>query len=382
MDRREDLILLTPGPVHIDPRRFAALPPMHHRTGRFRDMVIDSGRMLGDLCGTENSAFLFAASGTGAMHAVIANVAHPGARILVVEGGKFGRRWAEIGRAFECEVDVLSFPMGEIVEAARVAERVREFLPDLIALTHVESSTGLRLDVEQVVSALPDNRALIALDAIASAGSERILMDEWGIDILAGAGQKALAAPAGVSFVIASARAMAAAGKNPRPGFYFSFERYSEGMKTGDTPFTPAVHSVQVLHSSLESIRSRGIDTVLERHRASSAALSGAVGELGMRSFPDSPSSSVQAYLPPEGTSCESIIRALGEKHGIIIAGGQDEMAGKIVRTGFPGIYSGQVLERFVTALAEILGSGSIEKALTHLEPAGNLPPLFDSYLT
>ena len=338
--------------------------------------------MLGDLCGTEDSAFLFAASGSGAMEAVIANAAHPGARILVVEGGKFGRRWAEIGRAFECEVDVLQFPMGGRVDQARIAERVTEFSPDLIALTHVESSTGLRLDVEEVVSALPDNRALIALDAIASAGSERILMDEWGIDILAGAGQKALAAPAGVSFVIAGPRAMEAAVKNPRPGFYFSFERYSEGMKTGDTPFTPAVHSVQVLHSSLESIRAQGIDAVLERHRTSSTALSGAVEELGMRSFPDSPSSSVQAYLPPEGASCESIIRFLEEKHGIIIAGGQDEMAGRIVRTGFPGIYSGLILERFVTGLADIFGSGSIEKALTHLEPVRNLPPLFESYLT
>lgn len=382
MDRGEDLILLTPGPVHIDPRRFAALPPMHHRTGRFREMVIDTGRMLGDLCGTKESAFLFAASGTGAMEAVIANVAHPGAKVLVVEGGKFGRRWAEIARAFECEVDILRFPMGEGVDPARVADRAGEFSPDLIALTHVESSTGLWLDIEGIISALPDRRALIALDAIASIGSEKIMMDEWGIDVVAGAGQKALAAPAGVSFVIAGPRAMESAAENLRPGFYFSFERYGEGMKTGDTPFTPAVHSVQVLHGSLESIRSKGIDKVLDRHEVFSGALTTAVEALGMRSFPDSPSRSVQAFLPPEGVSCEAVIRSLGERHGIIIAGGQDEMAGRIVRTGFPGIYSGQVLERLVKGLSDTLDGGGLERALTLLGPVRNLPPLFDSPLT
>ena len=382
MDHGEDLILLTPGPVHIDPRRFAALPPMHHRTGRFREMVIDTGRMLGDLCGTKNSTFLFAASGTGAMEAVIANVARPGAKVLVVEGGKFGRRWAEIALAFGCEVDILRFSMGEGVDPVRVAERVSEFMPDIIALTHVESSTGLRLDVEGIVSALPDRHALLALDAIASVGSEKIMMDEWGIDVLAGAGQKALAAPAGVSFVIAGKRAMEAAAENSRPGFYFSFERYGEGMKTGDTPFTPAVHSVQVLHGSLESIRRNGIDVVLGRHEDASAALTAAVEALGMRSFPDTPSRSVQAFLPPESISCEALIRFLGEKHGIIIAGGQDEMAGRIVRTGFPGIYSGQVLERLVRGLSDSLNTADREKAVALLGPVINLPPLFDSPLT
>ena len=338
--------------------------------------------MLGDLCGAEEPAFLFAASGTGAMEAIVANTAHPGAKILVVEGGKFGRRWGEIARAFGCEVEILKFRMGEGVDPAKVAKRVTSFSPDIIALTHVESSSGLRLDIEAVVSALPDRKALLALDAIASAGSERILMDEWGVDVLAGAGQKALAAPAGVSFVIAGPRALEAASSNPGPGFYFSFERYREGISTGDTPFTPAVHSVQLLHGSLESIRGRGIGAVLERHTAFAGALCDAVGELGMSSFPDSPSSSVQAWLPPDGVSCESVIRYLGEKHGIIIAGGQDEMAGKIVRTGFPGIYAGNVLVRLVEGLSDILGRGSLKQALGHLEEVMDLPPLFESPLT
>jgi aspartate aminotransferase-like enzyme len=382
MDRREDMILLTPGPVHIDPARFAALAPMHHRTGSFRRIVIDTGRKLGDLCGTGEQALLFAASGTGAMEAVIANVTYPGSKVLVVEGGKFGRRWAEIARAFECELEILSFPMGKDIEPARVAERTVEFSPDLIALTHVESSTGLRLDIEGIISALPDRDALLAVDAIASVGSEEIMMEEWGIDVLAGAGQKALAAPAGISFAIAGPRALDASSENPRPGFYFSFKRYGEGMKTGDTPFTPAVHSIQVLHDSLESISGKGIDTVLARHELFSSVVIAAIEALGMRIFAESPSRSVQAFIPPEGVSCDEVIRIMRERHRIVIAGGQDEMAGRILRIGFPGIYSGQVLERFVRSLADSLGGGDMEQAMARLEPVRNLPPLYSPYLT
>jgi aspartate aminotransferase-like enzyme len=377
MDLGEDLILLTPGPVHIDPGRFAGLAPMHHRTGRFREMVIDTGRMLGDLCGTKESAFLIASSGTGAMEAVIANTSRPGSRVLVVEGGKFGRRWAEIAQAFGCEVDTIRFRMGEGIDPDLVAERAAGFSPDLIALTHVESSTGLRIDVERIISALPDRSALVALDAIASAGSEQLLMDRWGIDVLAGAGQKALAAPAGVSFVIAGPRAMESSADNPRPGYYFSFEKYTAGMKTGDTPFTPAVHSVQLLHGSLGRIRDQGIDNVLGRHEKVSKAVASAVETTGLRTFPDVPSRSVHAYTPPEGVSCEALIRSLGERDGIIIAGGQDEMAGSIVRLGFPGIYSGEVLERLIRGLAAILGGDSLEEAMGLLGEVREIPPLF-----
>jgi aspartate aminotransferase-like enzyme len=376
------MILLTPGPVHIDPKRFAALPPMHHRTGIFREIVIETGGMLGDLCGSSRPAFIFAASGTGAMEAVIANTVPPGGRVLVVEGGKFGRRWAEIAGAFGCGVEVLSFGMGEDVDTDLIAERAESCAPDLIALTHVESSSGLRIDVAKITGSLGKTDALIALDAIASAGSEDIRMDEWGIDVLAGAGQKALAAPAGVSFVIAGKRALEAAGANPRPGFYFAFDRYGDGMATGDTPFTPAVHSIQLLHGSLREIMDAGLESVLERHELCSNAVSTAFEHLGMSVLPESPSRSVQAFIPPEGVSCESVVRSLGERHGIIIAGGQDEMAGKIVRTGFPGIYSGEVLERLIEGISDVLGAAGSEEARKALEPLAGLPALFLSPLT
>lgn len=337
--------------------------------------------MLSDLCGAEMPAFLLAASGTGAMEAVIANCAPPGTRVLVAEGGKFGRRWAEIAGAFGCEVDLLAFEPGREIDPDRVARRVREKAPDLLALTHVESSTGLRTDIAKIVSRLEGPRPLIALDAIASVGSERVEMDRWGIDLLAGAGQKALAAPAGVSFVIASRRARQTARRAGHPRYYFSFERFEAGETDGDTPFTPAVAAVQLLHDSLLIMKTAGICAVLDRHELCGGALCRAAETLGLRIFPERPSFSVQAFVPPEGMAADALIGELAERHRIVCAGGQDGLRGRIIRTGFPGICSGAMIERLVRGLSAALSAqgcpADLSGALGHLAQVRTLAPLF-----
>jgi alanine-glyoxylate transaminase / serine-glyoxylate transaminase / serine-pyruvate transaminase len=46
------------------------------------------------------------------------------------------------------------------------------------------------------------------LDGVCSVGSEQILMDAWGIDVVMAASQKGLGTPPGLSVLLASQRAM------------------------------------------------------------------------------------------------------------------------------------------------------------------------------
>ena len=57
---------------------------------------------------------LFAASGTGAVEAVISSVVGPGDRILIHSNGAYGRRMIEIGRVFLArdQVVVVEQPFG------------------------------------------------------------------------------------------------------------------------------------------------------------------------------------------------------------------------------------------------------------------------------
>ena len=47
------------------------------------------------------------------MEASVSNLTSPGDKILVLTAGKFGERWTSLGKAFGCNVDVLSKPYGE-----------------------------------------------------------------------------------------------------------------------------------------------------------------------------------------------------------------------------------------------------------------------------
>ncbi|MBN1163930.1 MAG: alanine--glyoxylate aminotransferase family protein [Candidatus Krumholzibacteriota bacterium] len=348
-------ILISPGPVQVSPARWENIVPVHHRGEYFRTLVKETGAGIAALAGTDASVYLMTLSGSGAMEAAIANLTRPGSKVLVVTGGKFGDRWAEIARSYHCWVELLSFAPGEAVEPEQVHSRARKIKPDFITLTHVESSSGLMIDLPGILQGLPRPRPVVILDAVASLGSEELEMEEWGIDLVVGAGQKALAAPPGISFVIAGERALRLAGENDRGLFYLSFPRYEQGREEGDTPFTPAIQSIQMVRESLRLIEDVGQSAMRKRHRESSRAFLKAALYLSLPSFPRIPSSSVQALTLPEGVNDRLLLDKLEQKTGLIATGGQGDLKGKIIRTGFLGLYGGTVLASLVEGLGASL---------------------------
>ena len=348
-------LLLTPGPVHIDSSVWGALEPLHHRSDEFRRIVIETSEMAARLVGAEAPAFLLTMSGTGAMESAIANLTVPGSKVLCVSGGKFGTRWKEIADTLGCEASLLLFGPGKRIDPDIVRERVKAVRPEFITLTHVESSTGLKLELEEVLPCLTSPRPVIIVDAIASLGSERLEMDEWGIDLVVGAGQKALAAPPGISLAIPGQRARELYRMGRRGLFYNSYIRCEAGAGEGDTPFTPAVQGIQILHRSLAGLHAGGVENARERYHLFSGAVIEACGRLGLESLPEVPSSSVQALVLPDKARGRGIVNRLSERNGLVITGGQGTLRGKIIRTGFLALHEWPVMCRLVSGLADAL---------------------------
>ncbi len=347
-------IILSPGPVDIDISRFQNIVPMHHRSNSFRRIVIETEEMIRRCIVTSSPVYLITSSGTGAMEAAVANVTRPGERVLAVSGGKFGDRWAEICGAYGCDVDVLGLRPGEAVDIDMIVSKVRRYDPDHITLVHVESSTGLLFPLEELLAALPESRPCVIVDAISSVGAEDIKMDEWGMDVLVGAVQKAFAAPAGVSFVSLGKRGMERMMGCTRDLYYFSLKRYERGREHGETPFTPAVRSIQMVHQSLSRMEELGWEVLRERHKKSSNAYLSATAHLKLPSYSAVPSSAVQALLIPDELIDSDLVSRLDER-GVIVAGGQGENAGKLIRTGFLGLYGIGVIKRIIEALSSIV---------------------------
>ncbi len=315
------------------------------------------------------------------MEAAIANVTSPGTRVLVIEGGKFGKRWEELGRVYLCDVETLSFPPGSPFDIDAILEIIDRVNPEVIALTHVESSTGALFPLGELCSRLPEERPVLVVDAIASLGVEELEMDSWGIDLVVSAGQKALAAPPGISFISMSERAREISQKCSRPLYYFSAPRYHERCMEGDTPFTPAIQTFQILKYSLDSQKMAGWEKMKQRHRRSSLAVTSAFQALGMSRLAQRPSSSVQAMKTPAGCDSSELIEKLSDRYGVVIAGGQGELKGKIIRTGYTGLYSGDTLTLAVRAVGELLVSdgfdADIERALASMKPLKSQKDIF-----
>ncbi len=353
----EERIVLSPGPVHIPPHIWGEIRPVHHRSDEFRAIVRETESMMRELLGTASPVYTVTSSGTGGMEFAVANVTAPGSRVLVVSGGKFGDRWGELCRVYGCVTEIVRFPEGKAIDVGRVVERAGKMRPDCIALTHVESSTGLLLPLEMLLGALPGTRPVIMLDAIASVGVETLDTDAWGVDVVVTASQKAFGAPPGVSFVCLGPRARDCAMRTGRQLFYMSLERYEEGRTRGDTPFTPPVHIVQIVHRSLEKMRIIGWESARDRHRLASRAFTEALRHFTLDTFPENPSDAVQAFNIPKAYGSKRLVVELARK-GIIVAGGQGPLAGAVMRTGFLGLHGAPALSRAVSSIASVLRDG------------------------
>src|SRR6516225_3773791 len=143
--------LFTPGPTPLLPAaQFAeAAFTAHHRTADFRALFT---RVLADLkefIGTANDVLVLSCSGTGVMEASVSNLTSPGDRILVLTAGKFGERWTSLGKAYGCQVDVLSKAYGTTFTLDEIRARLT---PDVRAVyvQATETSTGARHDIESI----------------------------------------------------------------------------------------------------------------------------------------------------------------------------------------------------------------------------------------
>jgi aspartate aminotransferase-like enzyme len=313
-----------------------AEPIVHHRSPDYRPIFRRCLDRLTEVFKTAREPLMFTASGTGAMESAVANATQPGDRVVVVSAGNFGRRWVEIARAFECDVDVVEYEWGEVPAADDLAARLRELGgARAVLMTHSETSTGVVADVQALAAAASDAGALSVVDAISSLGAVRLDTDDWGIDVVVSGSQKALMTPPGLAFASVSA---AAEGGRAR-GYYFDWDRNRKAQDKLDAAFTPAVSLVVALDVALGLLLEHGLEAAFERHLRLGRACREGAKAMGLELFsPDDDSSAVvTAVRMPDGVDAGEVVLSLRDRFGITLAGGQGPVKGKIVRIGHIG---------------------------------------------
>jgi alanine-glyoxylate transaminase / serine-glyoxylate transaminase / serine-pyruvate transaminase len=368
MSERE--LLMIPGPIEFDPAvlRAQARPTLGHTSPEFVEIF---GRALDRLrdvfLSPTGQPFVVAGSGTLAMEIAVCNLVEPGDKVLVIDHGYFGARMAAIAQRYTGSVVTLTAPVGGVVHPEQVEEALRRERIKLMAVTHVDTSTGVRAEVKKLAALARQHETLTVVDGVCAVGGEEFRQDEWGVDVCLTASQKAIGVPPGLALLMASPRALEAwrARKTPVSNYYGDWGQLLPVMQAYQARKpayfgTPPVNLIYALDVSVEQMLAQGMEARFAWHQRVGQAFQAAAQALGLREVPVGPelaAAMMSAWYYPEGLSAGF----LGEvkKRGVVLAGGlHPKIRDRYFRIGHMGAIT----------LGDILATiGAIEGALAEL---------------
>ncbi|MFP4316584.1 MAG: pyridoxal-phosphate-dependent aminotransferase family protein [Desulfovibrionales bacterium] len=360
--------LLTPGPTPIpeEVRLALARDMIHHRKSEFTECM---GRVLEGLkylFQTTQPVLPLSCSGTGAMTAAVTNLFAPGEKVLVVEGGKFGERWSEIADSHGLEIVAVPIAWGQAVQPKHI-EGSLENWPDIrgVLVQASETSTGVRHPIGALGKLLQKRDVMLVVDGISAVGVSPCPMDEWHIDCLVTGSQKGLMLPPGLGFIALSQRAWTRVETVKPKNFYFNMLKEREKSLARQTLYTSPVNLIMGLEASLHSFRSTGLKEVFRKQWALTCMARAGVQEMGLALLArDNFTWGLTSVSLPPGIDGAALLDVCARDYGVIMAGGQGRLKGRIVRIGHMGhvdyadLFAGlHALQRSFVKCGGVIGS-------------------------
>ena len=366
----EEELLMIPGPVPVLPRilRVMSKSMIYHRGDEFGQLYKEIVESLKEIFQTRNDLFVLSGSGTCAMEAAIGNLLSKETGIVCIANGKFGERFKEIADRYEADaVTPVNVEWGSSMELEAVKEALdNSSSPTVVTMVHNETSTGILNPAMEVGKLAKKHDAVFVLDCITSIGGDEVPVDEFGADIAIVGSQKCLGAPPGMSAISVSERAWDLMRDNKRRPYYMDLVAYKKSLEKKQTPYTPALPLFFALKEALVVIKEEGIEKRIERHRRLAKVVRDAVTDLGLSLFPklneisDYSNTVTAINIPQANGITDEQLRGGMRKRGVMVAGGQGKLKGKIFRIATMGNITEKEVLRTVKALEEVLTETSI----------------------
>ena len=333
--------LLSPGPVAIPGfvQQAISSPPIHHRTENFQRLY---GELLEDLqylFQTNASTLTMIGSGTLGMEAAMYSLLQAGQKVLVLDNGKFSKRWLDYAKHMKLDIYSLSVAWGEDIKPRELVSKLK-VLPklDAIIITHSETSTGIMLELEEMAFQIRriQEDCLIIVDGITSVGTMPFYFDGWDLDLAITASQKALMNPAGLVAYALSERAVHRL-TNTHPADGQNLLNYLTAAKEKSYPYTPPTQLLLGIKAALTYIRNKGLPLVWNETYQSASVFREGLNEMGAKLLGNGLKSPSLSAFYFEEKDMEDI-RIQMEKAGYYLSGGQGSLKGQINRISHMGL--------------------------------------------
>jgi 2-aminoethylphosphonate-pyruvate transaminase len=260
-------LLLNPGPGTTSERVKQALlvSDICPRESEFGSLMKDIGEGLLQLGQAQSSheVALFAASGTGAIEAMLGSAISQEDHVLIITNGAYGFRMKDICTSLQLSHDTFGsfgvFPDLDILE-----QKLKNGRYTHLAMVHHETSTGMLNPLEAVGTLTKQYGITYLVDAMSSFGAYPMKLEDMGVDYIAASSNKCIQGMAGLSFVIFNRRELSKLEESNR-GFYFDlYRQWDYFRKKHQLRFTPPV---QVCYAFFEAILETLEEGVLARRQ-------------------------------------------------------------------------------------------------------------------
>ena len=365
-------LLMIPGPIEVSSgvTRAGNGPPKSHLAPTILASYGRSLRHMRKVWCAQPTAQPFAITGSGtlAMEMAVTNLVDPGQPVLVINSGFFSDRMAEMLRRRGAVVREVGAEPGKAPDLREVESTLNTGIHAVFA-THVDTSTGVRVDAAEICRLANQAGALSIFDGVCSVAAERFEMATWGADVVLTASQKAIGIPAGMALMVVSSRALAVretlASAPPMSIDWYQWldimHAYEEGRRSYFS--TPPTTLIPALDASLAEILTESMEACFQRHQRAADAMRHAWKKFGLTLLPDEEhaANTLSAIRFPDGIGAPLV----GEiaKRGVVVAGGlHPQIKSEYFRVG----HMGEVTRHPRQLVRTVRAVGSALAALGH----------------
>ena len=349
--------LFTIGPVEMfeETLKIGGKKVPYFRNDEFSQVVFSASAGLKRLLYNENGEIiLLTCSGTGAMEATIMNCFTKEDKLIVINGGSFGNRFAEICKVHEIPYEEVKVEQGETLTKEMIDEVIAtdKFTGLLVNLD--ETSIGQLYDIEMISEVCRENDLVLVVDAISAFLADEVNMDKYGIDAVILSSQKALSLAPGLSIVALSEKMLKRVECIDSKSIYFDFKDYLKNGERGQTPFTPCVRVIIELDEIVKRFEEKGIENIIKETNELALYFRKRIKEIGL-DYPSYPLSNAVTPVIFKDNNADKVYRELIDKYGFTVNPSGGDNATKMFRVAHVGKHSIEDTEELVCAIEDII---------------------------
>ena len=264
-------VLLNPGPATTtDSVKYAQVcPDICPREKEFGDMLEWICDELSLMVGRQDrvNTVLFGGSGTAANEVMISSCVPDSAKLLIIDNGAYGERFAKIAGVYKLNYEVYKssgfVPLDtEKVKSKLVQENFTHF-----AIVYHETTTGLLNPAPELCRFCHEKGITTIVDAVSAFAAISIDMDSDCFDFMSSTSNKNIQGMAGACFVFCRKESLEKTADFKMRNYYLNlWDQYIYFKKTKQTRFTPPVQSLYALRQAIIETKQEGIENRYARY--------------------------------------------------------------------------------------------------------------------